>query len=140
MVDDRVWLNPFHPEVQQFILELVLEVVKNYDLDGIQFDDHFGLPSDFGYDDYTLSLYRQETGKTAPPRQFKETEWVQWRADKISQFMEQLFQAVKAVKSDCIVSVSPNPYGFALSSYLQDWLKWQQNGYQVRKKNYNKNP
>lgn len=128
-VDDRVWLNPFHPEVQQFILELVLEVVKNYDLDGIQFDDHFGLPSDFGYDDYTLSLYRQETGKTAPPRQFKETEWVQWRADKISQFMEQLFQAVKAVKSDCIVSVSPNPYGFALSSYLQDWLKWQQNGW-----------
>ncbi|MGB3404288.1 MAG: glycoside hydrolase family 10 protein [Microcoleaceae cyanobacterium] len=128
-VDDRVWLNPFLPEVQQFILELVLEVVQNYELDGIQFDDHFGLPSDFGYDDYTLNLYRQETGKTQPPRQFKDQEWVQWRADKISEFMEQVFKAVKAVKPDCIVSLSPNPYGFALSAYLQDWLKWQQQGW-----------
>jgi uncharacterized lipoprotein YddW (UPF0748 family) len=128
-VDDRVWLNPFYPEVQQFILELVLEVVKNYDLDGIQFDDHFGLPSDFGYDEYTLNLYRQETGIAQPPRQFKDKQWVQWRADKISQFMEQIFKAVKAAKPDCIVSLSPNPYGFALSAYLQDWLKWQQQGW-----------
>jgi uncharacterized lipoprotein YddW (UPF0748 family) len=128
-IHDRVWLNPFHPEVQQFILDLVLEVVKNYDIDGIQFDDHFGLPSDFGYDDYTLSLYQQETGKSFPPSQFTETEWVQWRADKISQFMAQIFKSVKAIKPDCIVSLSPNPYGFALSAYLQDWLKWQQNGW-----------
>ncbi|MGB3535330.1 MAG: glycoside hydrolase family 10 protein [Microcoleaceae cyanobacterium] len=128
-VDDRVWLNPFYPEVQQFILDLVLEVVQNYEIDGIQFDDHFGLPSDFGYDDYTLNLYRQETGKINPPSQYKDKEWVQWRADKISQFMQQIFTAVKAVKPDCIVSLSPNPYGFALSAYLQDWFKWQQSGW-----------
>jgi len=31
--------------VQQFITELVLEVVGNYDGDAIQFDDHRGLPN-----------------------------------------------------------------------------------------------
>ncbi|AFY72579.1 hypothetical protein Syn7502_00416 [Synechococcus sp. PCC 7502] len=55
-----VWLNPFHPEVQEFITNLVLEVVSNYDVDGIQFDDHMSLPKEFGYDDYTINLYRKE--------------------------------------------------------------------------------
>ncbi|MCB0565959.1 MAG: family 10 glycosylhydrolase [Phaeodactylibacter sp.] len=46
------WMNPFHPEVQDFIKELVLEVVRNYDIDGIQGDDRLpALPSNGGYDD-----------------------------------------------------------------------------------------
>ena len=40
----NVWLNPIHPQVQNFILELILEVVKKYDVDGIQIDDRFGKP------------------------------------------------------------------------------------------------
>ena len=52
----RVWLNPYHPQVQKFITDLVVELVKNYDIDGIQFDDHFGFPVDFGYDDLTRQL------------------------------------------------------------------------------------
>jgi len=35
----EVWLNPFRPEVQQFIQDLILEIVSK-DIDGIQFDDH----------------------------------------------------------------------------------------------------
>ncbi|MEO1445819.1 MAG: family 10 glycosylhydrolase, partial [Cyanobacteria bacterium J06635_11] len=38
------WLNPYHPEVQTFLTDLIVEVVENYDIDGIQLDDHFGLP------------------------------------------------------------------------------------------------
>jgi uncharacterized lipoprotein YddW (UPF0748 family) len=38
------WLNPFHPDVQKFITDLVLEIVTQYDVDGIQFDDHTSLP------------------------------------------------------------------------------------------------
>ncbi|GAB1543191.1 hypothetical protein NUACC21_58650 [Scytonema sp. NUACC21] len=40
------WLNPFHPEVQKFITDLVVEIVTQYDADGIQFDDHMSLPVD----------------------------------------------------------------------------------------------
>ena len=88
-----VWLNPFHPEVQQFITDLVLEVVSQYDVDGIQFDDHMSLPNEFGYDRYTLALYKQETGKNAPANP-QNPGWVRWRADKITAFMTQLNQAV----------------------------------------------
>ncbi|BDI20034.1 hypothetical protein ANSO36C_58360 [Nostoc cf. commune SO-36] len=40
-----MWLNPFLPQVQQFITNLVLETVTQYDADGIQFDDHMKFAS-----------------------------------------------------------------------------------------------
>ncbi|NEP90517.1 MAG: family 10 glycosylhydrolase [Okeania sp. SIO2C2] len=121
----RVWLNPFHPEVQQFILDLVMEIVTKYDIDGIQFDDHFGLPVEFGYDDFTVKLYEKELPGLSPSDNYQETFWVRWRADKINNFMERVSEEIKAIKPDCIISVSPNPLHFALPAYLQDWFTWE---------------
>lgn len=118
-----VWLNPFRPEVQTFIKSLVLELVSNYDVDGIQFDDHLSLPREFGYDSYTTQLYQQETGKQ-PPSDFKDKDWVRWRANKITAFVTRLNEDIKKIKPDSILSVSPNPYYTAYNSYLQDWLTW----------------
>ncbi|MDZ7962412.1 MAG: family 10 glycosylhydrolase [Aulosira sp. DedQUE10] len=117
------WLNPFHLEVQKFITDLVLEIITQYDADGIQFDDHMSLPVDFGYDKYTINLYTQETGSPPPPNPHAQA-WKQWRADKITAFMMQLNRAVKARKPNAIFSVSPNYYDFAYKFQLQDWLKW----------------
>jgi uncharacterized lipoprotein YddW (UPF0748 family) len=127
--DPRVWLNPFRPEVQKFITDLVVEVVKKYDVDGVQFDDHFGLEYEFGYDQFTVDLYKKEHAGKAPPSNPKEEEWVNWRADKITAFIGDLFKAVKAVKPKVIISVSPNPQAFAKSFFLQDWFKWERKGY-----------
>lgn len=118
-----VWLNPFHPEVQRFITDLVLEVVTQYDVDGIQFDDHTSLPHEFGYDKYTVALYKQETNQD-PPADPRDPVWLRWRADKITAFVAQLNQAVKERKPNAIFSISPNPYSTAYNSYLQDWLAW----------------
>ncbi|UKO96746.1 glycoside hydrolase family 10 protein [Nostoc sp. UHCC 0870] len=117
------WLNPFRPEVQQFITDLVVEIISKYDADGIQFDDHMSLPVDFGYDKYTINLYTQETGSPPPPNPQAQA-WMKWRADKITAFMVQLNQAVKAIKPSAIFSVSPNYYNFAYKFQLQDWLNW----------------
>lgn len=117
------WLNPFHPEVQSFITELVAEIMAQYNPDGIQFDDHMSLPVDFGYDKYTISLYTQETGSPPPPNPQAQA-WIKWRADKITAFMVNLYQTVKARKPNAIFSVSPNYYDFAYKLQLQDWLNW----------------
>lgn len=39
--DNKLILDPSVPEVQTFIKDTVLEVVKNYDVDAIHFDDYF---------------------------------------------------------------------------------------------------
>ena len=124
----RVWLNPFKPEVQQFIQSLVLEIVTKYDIDGIQFDDHFGLPFEFGYDPYTVALYRRDHNGKAPPSNSKDSEWIRWRANKITEFTAQLFRAVKAQKKNVLFTLSPNNYAFSLSHSLQDWRTWERQG------------
>lgn len=118
-----VWLNPFHPDVQAFITELVLEIIGNYDVDGIQFDDHMVLPSAFGYDPFTVALYRKETKKD-PPANHQDPVWVKWRAAKITAFMTRLAQAVRERKPNAIISISPNYYDHAYRLQLQDWLTW----------------
>ncbi len=118
-----VWLNPFRPEVQKFLTDLVMEVVNQYDVDGIQFDDHMSLPRDFGYDSYTRSLYKKETNKDVPADS-ADPAWVKWRADKITNFIGDLHDAVKTKKPKAILSVSPNYQDFAYRFHLQDWLNW----------------
>ncbi|MEA5568454.1 glycoside hydrolase family 10 protein [Anabaena sp. UHCC 0399] len=125
---DRVWLSPFRPDVQQFIQDLIVEIVRNYDIDGIQFDDHFGLPSELGYDAYTVGLYKKEHRGQAPSKNPKDPEWVRWRADKITVFMKRIFTAIKSAKKDCLVSVAPNPQRFSYEYFLADWQRWERMG------------
>jgi uncharacterized lipoprotein YddW (UPF0748 family) len=128
MLTRGVWLNPFHPEVQQFMLNMIVEVVTKYDVDGIQFDDHFGLPSDFGYDRFTVALYQQEHQGKNPPNNSLDAQWLRWRADKLTNFMERVYKAVKAVKPKCLVTLSPNPQDYAYRATLQDWQTWVNRG------------
>ncbi|MGD1853543.1 MAG: glycoside hydrolase family 10 protein [Leptolyngbyaceae cyanobacterium] len=125
---DMVWLNPYRPEVQQFITHMLLELVSRYDVDGVQFDDHFILPVEFGYDDYTRSLYKAETGRDVPNDPHN-PQWVKWRADHLTEFVKTLNADLKARRRDLIFSVAPNPYDFAYKGQLQDWLTWVRQGW-----------
>lgn len=124
-----VWFNPLKPEVQQYILNLVTEVVNKYDVDGIQFDDHFGLPVAFGYDDYTVNLYKQEHNGKAPPDNAQDLEWMRWRSDKLGNFLAKLFQTVKARKNKVLISLSPLDLPYAYETFLVNWSTWEQAGW-----------
>lgn len=126
-LDNRVWLNPFQPQVQQFVLNLITEMVA-YDIDGIQFDDHFGLPVEFGYDPFTVQLYQQEHQGKRPPNNPHDPEWMRWRAKKITGFMKRVFQTIKARKPNCVVALSPNPQRSSYRNLLLDWHTWEQQG------------
>ncbi|MBD2776685.1 glycoside hydrolase family 10 protein [Iningainema tapete] len=127
-IHDRVWLNPLRPDVQKVIQDLIVEIVRNYDIDGIQFDDHFGFPAELGYDAYTVSLYKKEHNGQIPPKNPQDPEWIQWRADKITNYMQRVFKAIKATKKNCLVSISPNPQSFSRDFFLADWEKWERLG------------
>jgi uncharacterized lipoprotein YddW (UPF0748 family) len=122
-----VWLNPFRPEVRQLLTDLAVEVVTLYDVDGVQMDDHFSLPSDFGYDAYTRALYQRETGRAVPANP-RDPAWVRWRADKLTAFLRSLRATLKARKPGLIFSLSPNYADFAYKLQLQDWRSWVRSG------------
>ncbi|PZO23464.1 MAG: hypothetical protein DCF25_00035 [Leptolyngbya foveolarum] len=124
-----VWLNPLHPAVQTLLLDMVEEVVTLYPVDGVQFDDHFSLPVEFGYDPYTVALYQAEHSGQSPPDNPADEDWIRWRADKLSRFVEILHASVKAKCPTCQLSLSPNPAKFAYRFYLQDWRLWVKKGW-----------
>jgi uncharacterized lipoprotein YddW (UPF0748 family) len=125
------WLNSLLPEVQNFMTSLVLEVVANYpDLDGIQGDDRLpAMPTSGGYDDYTVAEYQAEHNGQLPPNDPKEGNWVQWRANRLTNYAGELYQQVKQLNPNSIVAMSPSPMNFGLVEYLQDYPAWVQKGY-----------
>ncbi len=121
------WMNAFNPEVQDFVTSLILEVVENYDVDGIQGDDRLpALPSLAGYDDYTKQLFQKENGGALPPDDFKNYDWVKWRSAKLTEYLSTMVKKVRAAKSDIIISMAPSIYPWSEAEYLQDWPSWVQ--------------
>lgn len=122
------WMNALHPEVQDFMLALVREVITRYDIDGIQGDDRLpAMPAEGGYSEYTRALYERETGRQVPddPR---EPRFLQWKADKLTSFGGRLYTMVKNQDPELMVSLSPSIYPWSLNEYLQDWPAWIRRG------------
>ncbi|MEH2108892.1 glycoside hydrolase family 10 protein [Nostoc sp.] len=122
------WLNALDPQVQEFLLNLVLEVANNYDVDGVQGDDRFpALPCEGGYDEVTVNRYRQEFDRN-PPQNPKDRQWLQWRADILTEYLARLYREVKAVNPNLLVAIAPNIHDWAFQEYLQDSPAWLKRG------------
>lgn len=123
------WMNGFHPEVQEFILSLIKEVITNYNIDGIQGDDRLpAMPVEAGYDEYTINLYRQENNGENPPEDFRDSNWINWRAKKLNDFAAKIYREVKSINPNLIVSMAPSIYPWSKEEYLQDWPEWFSSG------------
>ncbi|MBV6654046.1 MAG: family 10 glycosylhydrolase [Mameliella sp.] len=125
------WLNPMLPAVRDFMTDLILEVVNEYpDIDGVQGDDRLpAMPSEGGYDDYTVSLYQADHGGADPPANRTNPDWLQWRADILNAWAAELYSDIKAINPNCIVAMSPSPLSFGFREYLQDYTAWLDGGY-----------
>jgi uncharacterized lipoprotein YddW (UPF0748 family) len=122
------WMNAIHPDVQDFVTSMILEVARNYDIDGIQGDDRLpAMPSEGGYSDFTRQLYSDETGNQVPANPSEEN-FLNWKANKLSDFAEKLYSDVKEVNPDLTVSFSPSIYPWSKEEYLQDWPEWIRRG------------
>jgi uncharacterized lipoprotein YddW (UPF0748 family) len=124
------WMNAYHPEVQDFLRSLVLEVVRNYDVDGVQGDDRLpAQPVEGGYAAFTDSLYRATHDGTGPPQDPTDADWKRWRADRLNAFAQRLYRDVKAIDPALQVSWAPSIYPWGYDEYLQDWPAWLDGGY-----------
>ncbi len=71
-----VILNPGIPEVQDFLIKTCMELVNNYDVDAIHFDDYF---------------YTKGIDDTATYQQYGNGEGIsQWRRNQVSNFIRRL--------------------------------------------------
>jgi len=98
---NKLMFDPGIPEVQEFIIETVMEVVTNYDIDGVHFDDYFypyGQASEPFQDDNTYATYNKVFNN-------KEA----WRRQNVDQFIQTLSKEIRAEKP--YISFGISPYG-----------------------------
>lgn len=120
------YYNAYNPEVQEFMLDMIMEAVNNYDIDGIQGDDRLpAMPRNSGYDDYTKAKYFEAKG-SYPPSDINQWDWVRFRADILNNFAREMYSRVKTAKPNLIVGFSPNPYPWAFDNLMQEWPVWLQ--------------
>ncbi|KPK77874.1 MAG: hypothetical protein AMJ79_01820 [Phycisphaerae bacterium SM23_30] len=97
------WLDPALKETQDYSIDVVMDVVRRYDVDGIHFDDYFYPYRDYNGgrdfpDDDTWRDYKDKGGKL--PRN-------DWRRDAVNRFIRRLYQAIKKEKRHVKFGLSP---------------------------------
>ena len=134
-----LWFDPGEARTQDWALQVVLDVVRRYDVDGVHIDDYFypyrendrrGRTLPFPDDD-SYARYRRTGGRLGRD---------DWRRQNVDRFVERLYGAVKQEKPHVLVGVSP--FGIwrpgypeqirGLDAYQEifaDARKWVHNGW-----------
>lgn len=90
-------LNPGLPEVRAYILSVVMDVVKRYDIDGVHFDDYFyPYEGTTTQDAETFRQYSRGFGNVAD-----------WRRDNVNLFVQAVHDSIRVVKPFVKFGISP---------------------------------
>lgn len=122
------WMIHTHPDAQNFLIEMMEELIANYDVPGVQFDRARYPDLDCGYDDHTKALYAAEHDGAPPPDNPRDAEWIRWRADKLNQFLVRANKRLKAVNWRTLFTNAPVPTPDGYGSFAQDPPGWVKDG------------
>lgn len=93
------WLDPAMEATQDYSYEVVMDVVKRYDIDGVHFDDYFYPYSNIEFpDDPSWQAY-QESGGTLSRND--------WRRAAVNAFIQRVYAGIKAEKYWVKFGLSP---------------------------------
>lgn len=102
----HLWMDPGEPEVQDRTVEVILDVVRRYDIDGVHIDDYFypyqernragrliGFPDEESY-----QRYRSAGGALARD---------DWRRENVNTLVARLYREIKETKRWVKFGISP---------------------------------
>ena len=93
-----MYFNPAKEEVKDLIVEGVSEVVENYDIDGVQFDDYFYPTSKPEFDSASYKAYCKNTSS---PLSLGD-----WRRRNVNVMVKSVYAQIKKIK-DIPFGISP---------------------------------
>lgn len=128
--ENSLYFDPGLPTVRDLIADGVEEIVRNYEVDGIHFDDYFYPGTDFG-DSESFKKYGSGL------------KLADWRRQNVNDMVREVRDRIKAIKKDVSFGISPfgiwqnkssNPKGSntkgneSYNAHYADSLYWIQNG------------
>ena len=94
-VNGGIYYDPGVPEVRALITDGVREIVENYDVDGVLFDDYFYPTTDPAFDADTYAAYGEGTALSV------------WRKENVNTLVRDVYALIKQVRPECTFGISP---------------------------------
>lgn len=138
--DDKAF-DPGHPKAEQYTVDVCMDLVNHFDIDGIHFDYiRFTGPTQ-GYNPTSIARYNARYGVTGQPSAGDER-FKQWRRDQVTAVVRKIYAMVQAVKpwvkvSGSFVGGAPSPTASTRAAFkncrayyevYSDWDSWIQEG------------
>ena len=144
------WLCPAHPENVKLELNTLLEIVENYDVDGVQLDyirypgahacyceecrKRFVLATKTQIDEWPASVLPKgiSVGETSRSPFFGKhsSAYTEWRVQQITRLVRLLHKRARELKPDIKISAAVfGGYPACVTSIGQDWVAWAKAGY-----------
>lgn len=103
-----LWMDPGEPEARKQTLDVVLDVVRRYDLDGVHLDDYFypypvadpETKAEIDFPD-DASWARAESKGSGPEAR------ADWRRETMSRMIRSLYEEIKRAKPHVLFGISP---------------------------------
>lgn len=136
------FIDPANPGVQEFLEELLTEIVCNYRPDGINLD-YIRYPqsiaakfssydlSNWGYTEYARNEFKTKYGKDPIEISYSDPLWSCWcryRQDKVTSFVLRISKLTKQNNIKLTAVIFPDRQK-ALETKQQDWRTWSALGY-----------
>lgn len=140
--NNDAWLDPAVPEAAEYISGALLQIVKNYDIDGIQLDRiRYPDSGDWGHAPRVLRRYALETGRSGKPAENDEF-FKAWKRDQVTGLVRRIAVQAKQIKPELWISAATITYGSppkagdvkgfqstsAYRNVMQDWPRWMEEG------------
>ena len=90
--------NPASKKAQQLIVDGVAEIVENYEVDGIHFDDYFYPTTDMAFDASSYKAYRSAGGTLSQS---------DWRRQNVNDLVQAVYAAIKEIDEEVVFGISP---------------------------------
>lgn len=117
--NNGIYYNPGKEEARQLIVNGVKEIVENYEVDGIHFDDYFYPSSDDSIDKKAYEEYISSGG---------DLDLSSWRRENVNILVKKVYSAIKEINSKVAFGISPQ--GSMSNNYNNQFIdveKWVQN-------------
>jgi uncharacterized lipoprotein YddW (UPF0748 family) len=145
-LNDDWMLDPGHPDAAAWVANAATNIVRSYDVDGINLDrirypdGNLGsLVPSWGYNPTAVARFRAESGRTDMPAN-TDPQWTQWRRDQVTGIVRRIYLESTALRPRIRVSADLITYGYgpqttgswentrAYAEQLQDWRGWLREG------------
>ena len=112
LYNGRYYLLPSDTDCRNLVLNGIREILENYDVDGIHFDDYFYPTKDESFDAADFS-------------ESQSNDLFEWRRENISSFVKEAYNLVKSVDSECVFGIAPSGnLKYTYETCCTDVYKW----------------